>query len=479
MQILQRFTLVIGFVVASSSAAFAGDEERAIIDKVVAAYGAEALTSMKSLVVQDRYKTIVKDGGVRPGLDAVSRLNSTLTIDFEQGKKSVKNWAVRSRGKRLGQIMFDGENGWSINFLRGSHVLRPDLNYNNVGAGMMRLLDTTLARSLWTARDTAEYDGQQSFLGRVHEKLTFKVSGQTEVTLFVDRQTGLISKMTRPNGASYVFSDHRKIDGVTFASDTNQFRNGQPVMMTLSRSIEVNPDVSGAFELPATTKALEGMQDTSKMVVKQLGEGVFIAGLGFRSSLFVDGGDHFVGIGGMPGFKKRLQAVQEMLGTDKPLKYLVVAEHQPGHLGDINAIEAMGASFVTAESHLPTLKKRFATPLADDRLITVEGSLQLADGKVVVHDISTITSDHFLLFYVPGAKLVFSMDEFGTNLLNSVPSADLRTLSFRKAIEKLGIDVQQFTHVHGTGVLTIEQLHQVTDSYQEGYCPEGHAICAD
>ncbi len=200
--------------------------------------------------------------------------------------------------------------------------------------------------------------------------------------------------------------------------------------------------------------------------------------MGNRSSIFVDAGDYFVGAGSLAGFKKRLQAVNQKLQTDKPIKYLVVPEHQ-GHFGDINTIAAMNADFVTSADHLPALEKQFTPPLPANRFVLVDGILKLADSKVHVYDISTLTSDHFLLFYVPSEKLVFTMDEFGTNLLNSVPSADLRTLSFRQAIEELGIDVQQFTYVHGTGVLSLQQLRQVTDAYKEGFCPEGHPICAD
>lgn len=457
---------------------FANEKEQLVIDKIVAAYGGDTLTSMKSLVVNDRYKTITEDGGVEPGLDDVSRMHSTLTVDFLQGRKSVKNWTVQARGKRLGQIMFDGENGWSINYLRGSHVIRHDLNGNNVGAGMMRLLDTTLVRSLHDNRDTATFEGQSFLFGRPHNLLKFKINGTTEATLYSDKTTGLISQMTRPNGTQYIYSGHQKNAGVTYATDTNQLRNGQTVMVTLSRSIEVNPDVSKAFDLPKNTKALDGMQDNTKMVVKQLGEDVYIAGQGNRSSLFVDAGDFFVGVGVLPGFEKRLQAVNDLFDANKPVKQLVISEHQ-GHMGGINSVALTDTEFVTVAKHLPLLKTKFTTPLQDDRFVLVDEKLPLANGKVIVYDIQTITSEQFLLFYVPSEKLVYAMDEFGTNLLNSVPSADLRTLSFRRAIEALEIDVQRFAYVHGTGVLSLKQLQHVSDNYKEGFCPEGHAICAN
>ncbi len=472
------YLLIAASFLSLSTTALASNNEQAIIEKVVAAYGGKSLTSMKSLIVRDRYKSIAENGGIRPGLDAVSRLHSTLTVDYGQNRKSVKNWSVSARGKRLTQIMYDGVNGWSINHLRGSHVIRNDLNQNNVGAGMMRLLDTTVVRSLLDARDTATYQGQESFLGKMHEKLSFKINGTTQVTIFIDSKTGLVSKLTRPNGTHYLYSGHRKRNGVAYASDTNQLNQGKAAVVTLSRTIEINPDVSDAFVLPETTKALKGMRDNSKMVVREIGNDTYLAGLGNRSSLFVDGGDHFVAVGSLNGFEKRLQAVNEKLGTNKPVKYLVVPEHQ-GHFGDIDKIAAMGTDFVTVANHLPLLNSRFKQPLPAERFLKVNEKLELANGKVHVYDISLITSEQFLLFYVPKEKLVFSLDEFGTNLLDSVPSADKRMLSFRKAIEGLGIDAQQFAYVHGTGILSMAQLQQVTDSYIDGYCPEGHTICLD
>ncbi|WP_199610893.1 hypothetical protein [Flocculibacter collagenilyticus] len=477
MQLLCRLCIAICFFTTLTASA-GNDKAQEVIDNIVEAYGGKALTSMKSLIVHDRYKTITKNGGVRPGLDAVSRLHSTLTVDFEQNKKSVKNWSVQARGKRLSEIMFDGKTGWSINYLRGSHVIRPDLNQNNVGAGMMRLLDTTVVRSLLDSKSTAMYEGTTTLSTQAHDKLSFKISGKTKVTLYVNKATGLISQMHLPNSTKYIYSEYRKTNGVTYASDTNQFRNEQAVMMTLSRSIEVNPNVATAFTLPNATKPLEGMRDNSKMTVTELSDGVYIAGLGNRSSLFVDAGNHFIGAGTLPGFKERLQAVNNKIKADKPAKYVIVPEHQ-GHMGGINEAAAMGADFVTIKSHLPSLKTQFNTPLPDERFVFVDGELNLAEGKVRVFDISTVTSDHFLLFYVPDAKLVYTMDEFGTNLLNSVPSADKRTMSFRQAIEALDIDVQHFTYVHGTGVLSLKQLQQITNNYKEGSCPAGHTICAD
>jgi hypothetical protein len=476
--IVNKKSLLALCLLGVTSLASAGEKEDRLVDKVVAAYGGDALIGMNSLIVRDRYKTISAEGGVRPGLDAVSRLHSKLTVDFAGGRKAVKNWAVRNTGKRLGQIMFDGHKGWSINFLRGSHVERPDLNGNNVGAGMMRLLDTTLARMLYRNRDAAEYLGAQQYQAKAHDRVRVSAGGGADLTLFIEQETGLIARMVRGN-SDYRFSEHRTQDGITYASDTNVMREGRPSMVTLSRVLEINPDVSAAFDLPRDTKKLEGMRDTSEMDVVTVTDGVYSVGKGFSASLFVDVGDHFIGVGGLGGIEARLAALQAELGTDKPLRLQVLPEHQPGHNGGVNKIAALGATFIVAESHLQALKSKLTETLADDRFTTVEDTATFGGGKVLVYDIATLQSEHYLLAYVPAAKLVFSVDEFGSNLKNSVPSADKRMISYRQAIEALGLDVEKIAYIHGTGILTMQQLRDVTDGYKEGYCPTGHDICRD
>jgi len=457
-------------------AAFTAEKKDILIDKILYAYGGEKLTSMQSLVVRDRYKTISKDGGVQPAQASVSRLHSTLTVDFRNRRKAVRNWSVNAAGKRLGQIMFDGKNGWSINYLRGSYVLRPDLNEQDIGTGMMRLLDTTVARQLIEARNSAKIEGEVLFTGRPHYKLSFEKTGGGSAFVFVDQNSGLISKLVQSKAAEYVYSEHRKTDGIAYAYDTNVFNNGSPTMVTLSRRIQVDVNVDDAFSIPAKAKKLEGMQDNREMRINKLGTNTYIVGQGFSASMFVDAGTYYIGAGGVGGVKERYQALNEFLGVQKPLKYQILPEHRV-HLEGVNDIADLGATFVKVASHLDGVKARLQTTLPDDRFLLVEKRQYLADGAVEVHDIQTLLSDQYLLFYVPESKTIFTVHEFGTQLLNSVPSADKNMISLRNEIERLGLDVKNITYSDGPGVLSVDDLRRVTDSYQEGYCPVGFDIC--
>lgn len=467
-----------GLVAAVSGGVVAGPQKETFIDKVILAYGGERLTGLNSLVLEDRYKSVTVDGGPVPGEADISRLNSTLTVDFLGGRKAVKNWRMSKAGNRLGKIMFDGKQGWSVNFLRGSYVERDDLTGKNVGAGMMRLLDTTMVRELNMQRTNSTLGDQQDINGKAHAVIEVKPEGAAAYSLFIDLETHMVTKLRRGR-ATYYYADHRLKDGIRYAADTNYMVDGQPRLMTLSRTISVNQDVEPAFGIPADAKKLKGMMDNSKMSVRQLSEHSYMVGKGFAFSLFVDAGDHFVAAGGLPGTKARLEALNAALGTDKPLRYVVLPEHQGSHLGGIDEIADLGATFVVHQSHVEALKDKLSKSLAEDRIFAVDKGSDFAESQVQLFDIPTIQSAHYLLMYVPEAKLVFSVDEFGTNLRDSVPSADKRMVSFRKALAALPVEISRIVHIHGRQVLTVEQLVEVTSGYRDAVCPEGEAICAD
>lgn len=467
----------LGLAAVISGAVSAGPKEDELIDKIIQAYGGEKLIALESLVLEDRYKSITGDGGTVPGEAVVSRLHSTLSVDFKSGRKAVKNWAVNKNGNRLGQIMFDGEQGWSINFLRGSHVERDDLTGSTVGAGMMRLLDTTVVLDLHKKRSDSEWGGTVDYNGAPHDVITVG-TGRSQYKAFVNSKTHLLTKMQRGR-ADYFYSGHLVNDGITYASDTNFLAGGQPRLLTLSRQIHVNPDVRSAFDFPAGSKKLKGMIDTAKMSVTRVAADSYLVGRGRAFSLFVDAGNHFVVTGGLPGTKARLEALNKELGTDKPIGYAILPEHHQSHLRGIDELAELGAAFVVHESHVNALKDKLSVPIAQDRIVAVGTEDTLADGKLRLFDITTIQSDHYLLTYVPEAELVFAVDDFGTNLLDSVPSADRRMISFRSALEKLPVKVSRIAYIHGNQPLTIEQLVKVTDAYEEGVCPEGEPICAE
>lgn len=469
---------VVGMCILALGTGVMAQDKASVLARMKEAYGGDRLAMARTLTVIDRYKLISSEGGRRPGQANVSRLHSRLAIDFENGRRAVKNWTDGVTGTRLGQIMFNGQDGWSINFHRGSHVVRHDLNGQNVGAGMMRLLDTTLVHGALTQPESVTYLGEAIREEQLKDKITTTLNG-AEQTLYVDRESGLVTEATRGDSVLFVYGDHRHADGVAYAGDTDLFVDGQPSMVLLRRELVLNQDVDDAFVIPEGFTELDGMMDTSEMVVDALGDNTYLVGKGFSATLFVDAGDYIVAAGAIGGVKPRLEALYGALGTEKPLKYVVVPEHRPGHAGGIKEFADLGASFIVASGHKAVIQKRLSADLPEERFISVEGSEIFARGKIQVFEISMLTDEQFLVTYVPEAKLAFVVDEFGTNLRTALPSANRNTGSFLKALEGLDIDVKQIAHVHGTRVLTMDNLRKVAAGYHVKGCPSHHDVCGD
>lgn len=466
-----------------TTTAMAGVAEDRLIEKVVQAYGGDILTSARSLKVVNKNKNLAIGQSASADIMNISSNNASLVIDFENQRKSFTNWNKNRAGTFYNQTIVDGDIKANFDHLRKTRTDNANLQYATLGGGTMRTIDTTLVYVMLEGRENAAI-GEDVFIGgKRHETLTFPMQGSPDLTIYVDAVTGLISRMTRNNPAvgvlSYNFSDHTRAGGTIYAASANFQIAGQPNIFNVSRELELNVDVSADFEVPSNYRSAGATLDTSEMQVRELGEGIYYAGLNGGFSIFVDAGDHFVAAGGYAGLPARFDAVKAAAGVDKPLGYQIVTHHHSDHIGGMAEAAALNANLVTVQSHVAPLQAVQTSPLPEDRFTLVDGKMTLADGKVEIYDISTAHSDHYLLVYVPGINLVFSADHFSTNLENGLPPANNNMVTFRTAVEALDLDIDGFIGAHGTRVLTMADLRAATDGYRELTCPVGATLCAD
>lgn len=463
--------------------AIAGESEEKLIEKIIIAYGGEALTASKSLTVVNNNRNINIGQSADPAETNIAISKARLVIDFENQRKSFENWTKNRGGIFLNQAMFDGETGYAINHGTKTSSANPGLTFDAVGGGTMRTMDTTLVMVLLENRDNAVRGEDVRYRNRSHETITFPMAGSPDLTIFVDKETGLINKMTRENPAvgtlQYVFTNHKMEDGVTYAAQSSFLIAGQPNTMTVERSIIVNGDISSDFEIPTGYTEQGANIDTSEMMVRELADGIFYAGQNGGFSIFVDAGNHFVAAGGYAGLTARFDAVKAAAGVDKPLKQQIVTHQHSDHIGGMGEAATLGADFVTVTEHVGSIQGQFPAALPEGRFELVDGMTSLAGGRVKVHDISTAHADHYLLVYVPEIGLVFSADHFSTNLEQGLPSANNNMATFRTAVEALDLEINSFLGAHGTRPLTMQDLRAATEGYREVECPGNRAICSN
>lgn len=468
---------------ADGSASQIEKTEKTIIDQMVKAYGGESLTRANSIAIHDNYKELYRDQGVNAGFTEIFKNNISLTIDYQRKRKSLTSWESKERGNRLTKTIFDGSTGRTYDLIHKKFNEDHNLSFASLGSSVIRSHDAALARFVWDNKNTAKSVGKTRYRNQPHEKLSIKMGAGPELILYINQQTGLISKVTRTNlrfgEITYVFTNHKTTQGVTFATDLQLNVAGEPYRISVSRKIEVNPSLKTAFNQPANFEATGETIDTSKMTVRQLGDGIYFAGQGHTYSLFIDAGTHFYATGGNAGLKDRFEAVKLESGIDKPLKYQVVTHHHSDHLSGMKDAAKLGASFITVAEHMASVQASLSKEVALNRFLLVDKKAIYANGTIEVYDIPSTHSRHNLMVYIPSQKLLFTADHFSTDLKSNLPNADKGTVALRKNIQELQLDVEKFLGAHGARILTNADFQVVVDSFAEEKCLGGMAICAE
>ncbi|UTW58466.1 hypothetical protein KFE96_16845 [Kordiimonas sp. SCSIO 12603] len=468
--------------VASSVSLQAGDREETIIAKTHQVYGGDYLTLARSINIFEHKKLLW------PGQDAslerpdFFREKSELLIDFEKRRKTMLSWRVSRTSVDLERFVFDGEKGRLYDILNQKYSDEDWLTFDSVGASAVRASDTMIARVLPKILTSAEYLGNGYFRGTLHEMLKVRFLSGFEAILYIQQDTGFISKMERSHPRagtlSYVFSNHIHADGIVYAQDMNFFVGDQPRQVSLDRKVILNPPLKGAFNVPAGFTPWGEVLDTSEWTIQAVAKNTYLVGKGRSYTVFVDTGDAYIASGGQRGFKDTLEKLHEYRGESKPVRSFVLTHHHSEHLAVLPEVAELGATIITATEHLPAVKDRVGTQLKDEQVQEVDTFASLADGQVEIYDISTAHSEHNLVMYIPQAKLLFAEDHYETQLKTALPRVHKDMVNFKKAINRLNLDVSAYLDGHSSRILTDDEFDHAIKLYGGGVCPEGYSICA-
>lgn len=475
-----------GLLLLASFTAFAGEKEDAIIEKAIAAYGGKALLELKTLRINDAYKSFRRGQSRSPEETDQVRYQTSTTIDFENKRKSMQSYGgVYIRGLYVQHAFFDGNTGYRINHSSKTAAENPRSNFQRVDRGLSWKSDLALVKLLSEARAAATYKGQAFHRGRPHHLVSFQPKGYPAFTLLINKASGLLSKMTRPDrtpgsSVSYVFSDYRQQDGFTFAADTYVMRGGKPESLTTARSYEFNTNIDNAYQVPEAYSVPERMLAFADMSVNQVADGVFVVGKGAGFSVFVDAGGYLLAAGGYPGLTERFKAVQTFTGSHKPLKYQIVTHHHEDHIGGMKEAADLGATFIIASSHIDAVRAVAGHNLPDDRFLLAGKNDTYENGLVRVVDIATWHANHNLVTYIPHAKLAFSADHFFSFAESGTPAPAEMYAQFKAALDGFDLDIERFAAAHSGRVLTYNDLAAAsTGPFDQLTCPADWSFCSN
>ncbi|MEO8256798.1 MAG: insulinase family protein [Acidobacteriota bacterium] len=219
-----------------------GAGARALLEGAIAAKGGlQKLRAIKSITATTR--TSMTEGGLQA--DATTYLDYPSRVRIEQTLEGVPSVQI-----------FDGELGW-VRDPRGVHDVPPQA---------LRDLRSTLRRDVIALLLAAERGALRARLlpdvkdgdGTRHRTLEVSGTDLDPVVLYINPETGLISKQTYVAGGAggplieEMFSDYRPVDGVQIAYAATVRRGGQPVLDRRVSAITINARLDPAlFTRPA------------------------------------------------------------------------------------------------------------------------------------------------------------------------------------------------------------------------------------
>lgn len=465
-----------------SAVAFASDNKTKIINKVVSGYGEEHFKAIKSINVKDTYKSFRYGQSESPNAVDLVNYRSDSTIDFINKRKNFK-WIRGDKDSfSIQHQMFDGKQGYQLNHNLKTLSINSNLSYARTDRRHFYYLDTALAVLLYrNIDDVTVLDDEVTFDSTLF-KVKLAMQGYEELTLFINQQTGLIVKMSKPDWQPgklfiYNYSKVKSQQEVKFATSTYVTRGGQPYMVSVARKLTINPDVSQAFELPDNYQDSAPTLSFSEMMVEKIDDNIYLAGQDWGFSVFLDAGDYFIGTGGYEDLTQRFLAVQKLTGSQKPLKYQVVSHHHIDHLEGMKEAFELGVKFISVQAHQARIKELAYADIAPERFEVVEGNASFANGALKVFDFASGHATHNLISYFPQAKLLFTADMFFSRKVSGSPSGGqtLKLLAERLAEEQ--IDVELFAAAHSGRVLTSKDFNYALSNTTKSQCPNSWQIC--
>ena len=452
------------------------DEARKVLDAALqAAGGAAALQAVKD-VTRKGTGTIFAQGqslNVEPPYDK-RPLESRSVVDFARRRSATETDSVNQGVVPVkARVVLAGDSGFNLN--RVTNVATP------LAPGAVATARTALRRDpvtlLLTASSRAETLrslGEGAHEGRPHRVVTFADSDGTQIALYVDVRTNLVSKYETLGDhpvlgdalAEVAFSDYRPVGAVKMPFRVVNRTGGEVTQELQYGEVLANTDPDGSlFESPRDAIAGTPTGPPTSVSMKKLAENVFLVEGSSHHSLCVVFNDHVVLVEAPLGDERSqavMAAVREAV-PGKPIKYVVPTHFHYDHTPGLRAYVAAGATIVTTPGNKAFLERLATTTrtLRPDALArsprasvieTFARKRVLTDGSMSLelHDIGP--NPHVteaVVAYVPNARVAFQSDLVTLPVDGPLPPVSPAWADFVAKVRTLGLQVETVVGGHG------------------------------
>jgi len=473
--------LIISFILMSTPTAFAEIVKEDVIAKIAAAYDQKSLTNINAITLVDYRKNIFSKQSSPAASPELWRFNEELTIDFVNKKKALVSWRVNNTNKDLEKVIADQKSARVYDILHGKYSDDSWYDFSNTGGTVERSSDTLIAKKLLSENSSFRLIGEVQYQGRPHYKIAFELSGQSESTIYINKHSGVIKKVSRIHPQlgtlAYVFSNHSKVGNISYARDMDFFIGDSPRTISTYRNIEIKPNLSHKFEIPQGFSNWGEPFEVASMHYNKLANNVYYVGKNASRTLFIDAGEYFISVGGNGAITENFIHLQGLLNTNKPLKLAVLTHHHRRQLNMLEPVLKLKAKIVTVASNLHAIKEKLGREIDENNFVLVNESKDFLKGKLKIFSIATAHADHNLVVYLSEKRVLFAEDHYETLYKEGRPRAFKNMLTFADKIEGLGIDVDTFIDGSSPRLLSIDEFKNTIDTYISPVCPQTYQVC--
>ena len=376
-------------------------------------------------------------------------------------------------------------------------LAKPAVDNNNKAS--LRTFPHQLIQLALNRMSTLRWLGEQEVDRKKQEVLTFADSDGTQIALYFDAHTNLLTKqetlgdrITEGLGSSEtIFADYHLLHNVQIPSRVITSFRGQRIQNLSYTNVEFNTHPNDAlFDRPnGAAVGPEVGGSPQPLTITNLApniyyvNGVETGGIFFYSSMFVVLKDYVFVIEAPvgDGLSRAIMAKIQETAPGKPIKYLALTHYHIDHVAGVRAYLAAGSTVVTTPGNKDFIEKLalLPHPLSSNgasrsqpapSIETFRGKRVFGEGEnaVELYDLGpTPHVDEMVIAYLPREKLAFVSDLFPVNFKGTTRRGDPTSIFLYQKFRELGLDVERIASGHGR-IGSIEELRQAALSVAAG-----------
>ena len=451
-------------------------EARRVLDAGIAALGGrEALQKVEDVSIKWKGTNYARNQSLSPDAPYFrGEVEGSVLFDSKRNRVVVEQMNTLPGFRFNGRQIVKDDKGIALDLTAktATPLTNPNFIPNVTRSRLPHLLLLAANERATTLRSL----GQEDYDGQKHNVIVFATADGTELTLYFNAQTNLLSKYENLDTDAlvgdvtqeFIFPDYRSVGTLKLPTGRIVKRGGevtQDVKYT-DAQLDTHPAES-AFEKP--TGFEEFPATTPTPTVTELSRDVYLLqdiANGYNV-MFVAFKDHILVVEAPVNSATSQKAIAKIKETvpNKPIKYLVVTHYHDDHAGGTRGYMAEGATLVTTAGNKAYFEKmatasRTIDPDALSRngrkpvIETIQDSKRVFSDEqhtVEVYDIGAGPhTKEMLIVYLPKEKIIFQGDLLNLpSATKAVTPGNETTAHFAKRLRELGLVVERIAAVHG------------------------------